>query len=523
VAFDSFAYSNFHVVLKGKYMKVVDSSFGILFSGSLDHPSRKTMNHTEGESNSSVATKLVARLFRFDNLNDIMNYAIDIATSTGHREDRDERHSQHSQQPCKFSCFLHSISFSPLHLTFEAEQEFMLIVEKTKVGKAIIALLFPFLLQLLQKYMTKSTRTVAEGEQNRKETMVSQANASTQDRSIMNDDNDCNDDDVQSSEDTTTATGSEHADSETSQSQKQHDADAGYVGAARGKRRQNGSGSGNNDHGEAQDSSGSICENKDWTEFGENAIYTATVRNEDDFLCAERTPDSYATPTASSTDEPSTQGDGYCSDQNNKARGPVKSLSSMQQNNAATISNIRRTRKSKSQQSTPTSALHTLEKQDQREGSIVHLPGIMPRKSPEEKKHQVPKLPELSPIRRSGAQQQGRTTTSSKRVKDFLVPACVAGLVFAVLQSPAYLRSQNITLEQECHSLPIYALIGKTGVGKSSFIKALSGKDSHGHEAVVCHSMDSCKPYSSSALLNCSQMMLNQPSAQARVRLTTSK
>ncbi|KEQ68174.1 hypothetical protein M436DRAFT_32018, partial [Aureobasidium namibiae CBS 147.97] len=28
--------------------------------------------------------------------------------------------------------------------------------------------------------------------------------------------------------------------------------------------------------------------------------------------------------------------------------------------------------------------------------------------------------------------------------------------------------------------------IGKTGVGKSSFIEALSGKDSHGHEAVVC-------------------------------------
>jgi len=449
-------------------------------------------------------------------LNDILNYAIDIATSTGHREDRDERQSHHAQQPCRFFVsYVHSISFLSLHLTFEAEQDFMLIVEKTKVGKAVIALLFPFLLQLLQKHLMKSTRTAADGEQNRREIMISQANASSPDRSIEKDDND-----VQSS---ATATDSEHADSETSQSKKQHDADAGHVGAARENQCQSVSDSDNDDHAEAQDGNGSICENIDWTKIGGNAIYNATSRNEDDHLRAKRTPESYVTATASSTDEPTTQGDGHDSDQNNKTRVTVKPLPSMQQNNAATIPNSRRTRMQKSQQLSPPPALHTLEGQDHQAGSVDHLSEIVPGGSADEKKHQPTKSPELPQARCSRAQQQGRTTTLSKRVKELLIPACVAGLVFAILQNLAYLRSKNITLEQECHSLPIYALIGKTGVGKSSFIKALSGKDSHGHEAVVCHSMESCKPHPSSALLKCSQMMLNQPSTQARVRLTTSK
>jgi ABC-type branched-subunit amino acid transport system ATPase component len=43
------------------------------------------------------------------------------------------------------------------------------------------------------------------------------------------------------------------------------------------------------------------------------------------------------------------------------------------------------------------------------------------------------------------------------------------------------------------HSLPIFAVIGRTGVGKSTFINSLGGRNNDGNDATVCHGLDSCK------------------------------
>ncbi|OXV09199.1 hypothetical protein Egran_03041 [Elaphomyces granulatus] len=42
------------------------------------------------------------------------------------------------------------------------------------------------------------------------------------------------------------------------------------------------------------------------------------------------------------------------------------------------------------------------------------------------------------------------------------------------------------------HSLPIFAVIGRTGVGKSTFVNSLGGRHNDGNDATVCHGLDSC-------------------------------
>jgi hypothetical protein len=42
-------------------------------------------------------------------------------------------------------------------------------------------------------------------------------------------------------------------------------------------------------------------------------------------------------------------------------------------------------------------------------------------------------------------------------------------------------------------TLPIFAIIGKTGVGKSSFINELKGRNASGKAPDICHGLDSCK------------------------------
>lgn len=53
-------------------------------------------------------------------------------------------------------------------------------------------------------------------------------------------------------------------------------------------------------------------------------------------------------------------------------------------------------------------------------------------------------------------------------------------------------RPEKADLDQECRPLNIYAIIGRTGVGKSTFIGALGGKDGDGREPEVCHGLQSC-------------------------------
>ena len=56
-------------------------------------------------------------------------------------------------------------------------------------------------------------------------------------------------------------------------------------------------------------------------------------------------------------------------------------------------------------------------------------------------------------------------------------------------REPKVVRSD---LDQECRPLNIYAVIGRTGVGKSSFIDVLGGRDGEGREPKVCHGLQSC-------------------------------
>jgi hypothetical protein len=42
-------------------------------------------------------------------------------------------------------------------------------------------------------------------------------------------------------------------------------------------------------------------------------------------------------------------------------------------------------------------------------------------------------------------------------------------------------------------TLPIFAIIGKTGVGKSSFINELEGRNASGKPPDICHGLYSCK------------------------------
>ena len=49
------------------------------------------------------------------------------------------------------------------------------------------------------------------------------------------------------------------------------------------------------------------------------------------------------------------------------------------------------------------------------------------------------------------------------------------------------------SLERECHSLPTFAVMGKTGVGKSTFIEAVGGYNGTGHSPRTCAGLSSCK------------------------------
>ncbi|KAG9522356.1 hypothetical protein KCV07_g3194, partial [Aureobasidium melanogenum] len=242
-----------------------------------------------------------------------------------------------------------------------------------------------------------------------------------------------------------------------------------------------------NDHAEFQAGSHAISQHEGTTELEKDALHTARSPNENEQSGHERPPDYDTTLLASSTDDTNIQAP-KCSNESNETRQPDKT---MRQKDFIPTSNSRRSHKLNPQQPTPnTSAKPTFGKQGQDKGSVakLYIP-IAGKLSGQENDHSA-KSPK--PPRAPRARHHGRTALLSERVDNFLIPACVSLLVFAILQSPAYIRSRHTTFEQECHALPIYALIGKTGVGKSSFIKALGGKNSRGHEAVVCHSMDSC-------------------------------
>lgn len=53
-------------------------------------------------------------------------------------------------------------------------------------------------------------------------------------------------------------------------------------------------------------------------------------------------------------------------------------------------------------------------------------------------------------------------------------------------------KTLHSDLDQDCRPLNIYAVIGRTGVGKSTFIDILGGRDGEGHGPKVCHGLQSC-------------------------------
>jgi hypothetical protein len=59
-----------------------------------------------------------------------------------------------------------------------------------------------------------------------------------------------------------------------------------------------------------------------------------------------------------------------------------------------------------------------------------------------------------------------------------------------------YLRCHGVPetqISEIDRTLPIFAMIGKTGVGKSSFIDKLGGLDVTGKHPGICHGLESCK------------------------------
>lgn len=48
---------------------------------------------------------------------------------------------------------------------------------------------------------------------------------------------------------------------------------------------------------------------------------------------------------------------------------------------------------------------------------------------------------------------------------------------------------------QENKAISVFVLMGKTGAGKSSFIKLLNGTDTFGYKPVVSDGIDSCNVY----------------------------
>ena len=65
---------------------------------------------------------------------------------------------------------------------------------------------------------------------------------------------------------------------------------------------------------------------------------------------------------------------------------------------------------------------------------------------------------------------------------------------FTILPSKPIIIHETCSNHHLDYSLTIFAVMGKTGVGKSSFIDTLGGRDCNGESPKICHGLDSCKP-----------------------------
>ena len=89
-----------------------------------------------------------------------------------------------------------------------------------------------------------------------------------------------------------------------------------------------------------------------------------------------------------------------------------------------------------------------------------------------------------------------RLIAARARVPLFWLVAFVAIIAAHALWTSSTLSEGEVLTNSRSeidHALPIFAIVGKTGVGKSSFIDILGGRDSYGQRAGVCHGLDSCK------------------------------